>query len=56
MSKYRPYQVCQNCGNHLDWGERCDCKDRQQDPDPEPQNAGQLVNGNRREPVLMPGA
>ena len=52
MSK--PYNECPNCGAHLDHGERCDCKDRQRDP--EPQSAGQLATGNQREPVLMPGA
>lgn len=37
-------------------GEHCDCKDRRQEPDPAAQSAGQLATGNRREPVLMPGA
>lgn len=52
----KPYHECQNCGAHLDHGEHCDCKDRQQEPDPAAQSAGQLATGNRCEPVLMPGA
>ena len=54
MSK--PYHECPKCGAHLDHGEHCDCKDRQQEPDPAAQSAGKLATGNRREPVLMPGA
>ena len=52
MSK--PYHECPKCGAHLDHGEHCDCKDRQQEPDPAAQSAGKLATGNRREPVLMP--
>lgn len=54
MSK--PYHECPKYGAHLDHGEHCDCKDRQQEPDPAAQSAGKLATGNRREPVLMPGA
>lgn len=58
MSKYKPYRVCPDCGNHLDWGERCDCKDRtEQEPvqgtvDLVAQPAGR----GERETILMPGA
>lgn len=52
----KPYRECPNCGAHLDHGEHCDCKDRQREPDPAAQSAGKLATGNRREPVLMPGA
>lgn len=24
----KPYQECPYCGDHLDFGERCDCQDR----------------------------
>lgn len=24
------YKVCPDCGSHLDFGERCDCKDRKE--------------------------
>ena len=24
------YKVCQNCGAHLDFGERCDCRDKKE--------------------------
>ena len=54
MSK--PYRTCQDCGSHLDHGERCDCKDKRQEPDPAAQSAGKMASRNRREPVLMPGA
>ena len=45
MSK--PYHECPKCGAHLDHGEHCDCKDRQQEPDPAAQSAGKLATGNR---------
>lgn len=54
MSKL--YHECPNCGAHLDHSEHCDCEDRRQEPDPSAQSAGELATGNRREPVLMPGA
>lgn len=28
------YNTCPYCGAHLDPGERCDCRDRQDDPPP----------------------
>ena len=45
MSK--PFKECPHCGAHLDHGEICTCRDKQQST-PEPENP--------REPVLIPGA
>lgn len=58
MSKYKPYRVCPDCGNHLDLGERCDCKERaeQEAAKEAAQLAADLTHIDRREPVLMPGA
>ena len=56
MSKYKPYRVCPDCGNHLDWGERCDCKDRTELAVDTGDTAAQPATGDEREPVLMPGA
>lgn len=52
MSKYKPYRVCPNCGNHLDWGERCDCKEKQEAAG----EAAQKTRKNYDKPVLMLGA
>lgn len=60
MSKYKPYRVCPNCGNHLDWGERCDCKEKQEAAEEAAQSAAQPVTQETRKnydkPVLMLGA
>ena len=48
MSK--PYKTCPDCGDHLDAGEICDCKDATaKDTAPE-------ATRNPRGPVLVPGA
>lgn len=46
MSK--PYKTCPHCGDHLDAGEICKCKDT---GEAEPKAAG-----NPHRPVLVPGA
>lgn len=54
MSK--PYFTCPYCGNNLDPGERCDCRDeviREQSPAVK-KKANQPATGNPREPVLVP--
>lgn len=45
MSK--PFKECPHCGAHLDPGEFCECRDKQQNAK-EPENP--------RVPVLIPGA
>lgn len=61
MSKYKPYRVCPDCGNHLDWGERCDCEAKREAAAETAQTAAQPVTTqetrkNYDKPVLMPGA
>lgn len=60
MSKYKPYRVCPNCSNHLDWGERCDCKEKQEAAGEAAQSAAQPAAQETRKnydkPVLMLGA
>ena len=56
MSK--PYKICPHCGDHLDAGERCTCKDADtRGSTPESgDEAGQRATANPHEPVLVPGA
>lgn len=54
MSK--PYITCPYCGNNLDPGERCDCRDeivKERSPDTA-KKAYQPSTANPREPVLIP--
>lgn len=60
MSKYKLYRVCPNCGNHLDWGERCDCEEKREAAGETAQSAAQPAAQETRKnydkPVLMLGA
>ena len=53
MSK--PYRECPDCGDHLDAGEICDCKESRAAA-PELTEAGQQAAGNPHRPVLDTGA
>ena len=54
MSK--PYITCPYCGNNLDPGERCDCRDEivKEHPPETAKKAHQSATANPREPVLVP--
>ena len=56
MSK--PYKTCESCGDHLDAGEICGCKEANSAEAPQPARAeaGQKATGNPLEPVLSAGA
>lgn len=38
------YQVCPHCGAHLDFGERCDCRDKKEPPPDGNRESGKVIN------------
>ena len=39
------YRICPNCGAYLDFGERCDCQDKETAPDAANIEGGQVEIG-----------
>jgi hypothetical protein len=56
MSKNTPYNTCPYCGDHLDYGERCECIENREGAQPAGEYADQPTTANPQQPVLMPGA
>lgn len=56
MSKSTPYNTCPYCGDHLDYGERCQCIENREGAQPAGEYADQTTLANPQQPVLFPGA